>query len=321
MRKPINESKVLVTGGAGFIGSHLVDALLNARAQEVVIIDNMFLGRRSNLEEALELGAILYEEDAEDEEVLSNLVNRHQIDTVFNLATKALNYSFIDPQDAFLTNVVVLGNLLELQRKGTYQTLCHFSSSEVYGTACYEPMDEMHPYNPTTTYAGGKAAADIMLKTWVQMFDLDAFIIRPFNNYGPRQNWLPPLAGIIPLTISRILKGEMPEIHGTGCQSRDFIYVKDTVDATLKLYPVMQQGREVNVSAMGSIKMNDLVSRISQQMDYTGEVLYKERRTADVNCHNATNALCRSLIDYNTRGIDEGLQETIVWYKEKVQDD
>ena len=282
------------------------------------MIDNMFLGKRSNLNDALNKGAILYEQDAEDSDVLQEIIERHGIQIVFNLATKALIYSFMDPLDAFITNVNVLGNLLELQRKARFSTLCHYSSSEVYGTACYEPMDEKHPYNATTTYAGGKAAADIMLKTWVNMFDLDAFIIRPFNNYGPRQNWEPPLASVIPLTVSRILQGNPPEIQGSGRQSRDMIYVADTVDATLKLYYVMVPGQEVNVSADGNVSIVDLVSKIAQLMHYEGKILHTERRKADVDCHNATNTLCRSLIDLNIRGIDEGLVDTLNWYRENL---
>ncbi|MCL2807153.1 MAG: GDP-mannose 4,6-dehydratase [Coriobacteriia bacterium] len=317
-RRLIQGASVLVTGGAGFIGSHLVDALIDQGAAEVVVVDNMFLGKRSNLSEAIERGAVLYEQDAEELEALTKIIEHHNIDIVFNLATKALIYSFIDPLDAYMTNVVVMGNLLELQRRGAFNTLCHYSSSEVYGTAYYEPMDEQHPYNATTTYAGGKAAADIMLKTWVNMFDLDAFIIRPFNNYGPRQNWEPPLAGVIPLTVSRIMKGEAPELHGSGKQSRDLIYVSDTVDATIKLFEVMQPGREVNVSAEGTITMEDLIARIAKEMGYEGETVRVDRRKADVDCHNATNAFCKSLIELNIRSIDEGLPQTIAWYKENL---
>ncbi|MDR2672014.1 MAG: GDP-mannose 4,6-dehydratase [Coriobacteriales bacterium] len=318
MREELDSANILVVGGAGFIGSHLVDALLAQGSGQVVVIDNMFLGRRSNLASALDKGALLYEQDAEDALSLQEIVSRHNIKVVFNLATKALNYSFIEPLDAFVTNVVVLGNLLELQRAGAFKTLCHFSSSEVYGTAVYEPMDEHHPYNPTTTYAGGKAAADIMLKTWVSMFDLDAFIVRPFNNYGPRQNWEPPLAAIIPLTIQRILAGEKPEIHGSGSQSRDFIYVSDTVDATLKLYRVIAPGQEVNISAEGNISMQNVIEKIAEQLDYKGSMVKKPRRGADVDCHNATNGLVKSLIEFQTRSFDDGLGSTIAWYKDNI---
>lgn len=318
MRKAIKGSNILLVGGAGFIGSHLCDQVIAQGAAKVIVMDNMFLGKEENLAQAIAQGAVLYKEDAENYIRLEEIIEDNKIDIVFNLATKALNYSFIDPRDAFCTNTEVIGNLLQLQRRGKYETLCHFSSSEVYGSAVYEPMDEKHPYNPTTTYAGGKAAADIMLRTFVNMFDLDAFIVRPFNNYGPRQNAEPPLAGIIPLTAKRICNGIAPEIHGSGEQSRDFIYVLDTVDAVLKLYDKVERGQEVNISAQGSISMNEVITKVAALMGYSGEIVRKPRRGADVDCHNATNALVKSMIDFNTRSFDEGLEETIAWYKENL---
>ena len=319
MRSAIQGSHILITGGAGFIGSHLADRMLAEGAAQVVVIDNMFLGRESNLRDAIGRGAVLYKDDAEFSESVEYILQKHHVDIVFNLATKALNYSFINPKEAFTTNVTVIANLLELQRKGMFRTLCHFSSSEVYGTALYEPMDEKHPYNPTTTYAGGKAAADVMLKTYVNMFGVDAFIVRPFNNYGPRQNWEGPLAGIIPVTAKRILSGGSPEIHGTGEQCRDFIYVEDTVDAVVKLFGIMKAGDEVNVSACHKCSMRDLITQICQLMDYQGQIVTKPRRGADVECHNATNAKLCSLIDFKPIPFLQGLDKTLQWYKEMLK--
>lgn len=318
MRKDIKGSNILVVGGAGFIGSHLVDELVRGGANTVVVMDNMFLGSEENLKDAFAAGVTLYKEDAENYPRLEAIIEDNGIEIVFNCATKALNYSFIDPRDAFVTNVEVIGNLLELQRRKKFATLCHFSSSEVYGTALYEPMDEKHPYNATTTYAGGKAAADIMLRTYVNMFHIDAFIVRPFNNFGPRQNANPPMAAIIPITCRKILDGLPPEIHGSGKQSRDFIFVLDTVDAVLKLYGVMEAGQEVNISANGNTAMEDVVAKICTNMGYEGEILRKGRREADVDCHNATNALVKSLIDFKTIGFDEGLKITTDWYRENL---
>lgn len=318
MRKPIEGARVLVTGGAGFIGSHLADALLDQGAARVAIVDNLFLGKEENAAEAVSRGASFFVEDAEDADKLERIIRSEDIEVVFNLATKALNYSFINPRDAFDTNVKVIGNLLEMQRNGLFETLCHFSSSEVYGTALYTPMDEAHPRNPTTTYAGGKAAADLMLKTYESMFGVDAFIVRPFNNYGPRQNWEGPLAGIIPITARRIIEGGTPEIHGTGEQSRDFIYVRDTVKAVLALYEIAGKGADVNIAADGNISMNDLVEKICRIMGYRGEVARKARRGADVDCHMADNSLVKSLIDFETTSIDEGLSETLAWYENRL---
>ena len=319
MRPDIYNSTILVTGGAGFIGSHLVDRLLKDGAKEVIIIDNMFLGNEENLKDAISNGAVLYKDDIEISSSLDYVFEKHNIDIVFNCATKALNYSFVNPKNAYSTNVNGILNILEHQRKGDFKTLVHFSTSEVYGTAIYEPMDENHPINPTTTYAAGKAAADVAVCSWVNMFGLDAFIVRPFNNYGPRQNHKGYMAGIIPITVFRILNGISPEIHGTGLQSRDFIYVLDTVDAVIKLYPKMTRAESINISTDGQISMKDVICKITSFMNYKGIVIEKEARIADVECHNASNKKIKSMIDYKLTSFDDGLNKTIQWYEENIK--
>ncbi|UOR11541.1 dTDP-glucose 4,6-dehydratase [Halobacillus amylolyticus] len=320
MKRPsLVNSTILIIGGAGFIGSHLVDKLLTEGAAQIIIVDNLFMGKKENVEHALKKDVILHVEDAENQEALNYITEKYDIDIVFNCATKALNYSFINPSNAFLTNVLVLKNLLELQRKKAFQTLCHFSSSEAYGSAQYEPMDEEHPLVPTTTYAAGKAAADLMLQSYVKMFNLDAFLVRPFNNYGPRQNFEGALAGVIPLTIKKILEEDAPEIHGGGQQTRDFIYVEDTVDIVSKVFPIIKPGECVNITTDQQLSIKNVIETIIDVMKYKGKVIRKPNRTADVNSHRGSLEKLQNMVgQYHKTPFKDGIGATVHWVKANV---
>jgi len=317
MNRELQNSVILVTGGAGFIGSNLVERLIKEGAKEVIIIDNLFCGREENLPLSSYKNIFFYNDDAEILSSLEYIFEKHKIDIVFNLATKALNYSFVNPSNSFNVNTNIAINLLELLRNKKYKTLCHFSTSEVYGSAVYEPMDELHPKNPMTLYAAGKAAADIAVETYVRMFDVDAFIFRPFNNYGPRQNFRGYMAAVIPITAYRIFNSQKPVVYGTGEQSRDFIFVDDTIDALVKIFPLIKSGEAVNVSTDNQIAIKDVIRKVCDLMEYKGDIDFLPVRPADVQCHNADNSKIKSLINYNLTSFDEGMTKTINWYKKE----
>lgn len=315
----IKGKKVLVTGGAGFIGSHLCDELLRRGAEKVVCVDNFFLGKPENLAEARKhSNFVVYRDDARHFGVMHSIITREGVDVVFNMATIALNYSFFNPFDAYMVNVEIANTLLELLKTGAYKTLIHTSSSEAYGTAQYSPMDENHPTDPTTPYAAGKAAADLMVHSFAKVLPLDISIVRPFNNYGPRQNADGPLAGIIPATAKRLKSGEKPIIQGDGEQTRDFIYVKDTVRGLLLAYEnEASRGQIINLGSGRDFSMNHLLSRICAFMGYTGEWEHQPARTSDVRklCADITKA--RNLLHFEPEmDFDRGIEETLSWYRD-----
>ena len=313
----IKGKKVLVTGGAGFVGSHLCDALLQGGADKVVCLDNFFLGKMENLKEAsIHSNFILYRDDARNFGVLQAILEREKIEVVFNMATIALNYSFFNPFDAYMVNVEIANTLLELLKVGAYKTLIHTSSSEAYGTAQYSPMDENHPTDPTTPYAAGKAAADLMIHSFSKVLDMDISIVRPFNNYGPRQNAAGPLAGIIPATARRIKHGEKPVIQGDGEQTRDFVYVGDTVKGLIAAYEQeMSRGQIINLGTGTDVSMNHLLQEICDYMGYDGEWEHQPERKSDVKKLCADVSKARRLIGYvPDTDFSVGIRKTLDWY-------
>jgi len=314
----IQGKRVLVTGGAGFIGSHLVDQLIEEDVEKIVIVDNFFLGTMDNLEQALQnkKEITIYRESAADFYAMEAIFKKEGIDIVFNMATKALIYSFFNPIGAYMENVEIVRSLLELQKEGFFQTLIQCSSSEAYGTAQYTPMDENHPLLPTTPYAAGKAAADLFALSFYKTLDLDIRIVRPFNNYGPRQN-MKNLAGVIPLTIQRISKGLPPIIEGTGEQTRDFIFVKDTAYWLLQASKVQElKGKIVNLGTGNEIKIKNLVEKITSLMNYQGNIRYEKPRTADVLQHCASTENAVNILGFrDLTDLEKGLSETVGWYK------
>ncbi|MEI8321156.1 MAG: GDP-mannose 4,6-dehydratase [Alphaproteobacteria bacterium] len=311
--------KYLVLGGAGFIGSHFVDRLLKEQEAKVTVVDNFFLGNMKNLEDALSYNKKIkiYKEDAANTLSLNNIIHLEKPDIIINFATKALLYSFENPAEAFNVNNQIIINLLEALRLKKYQRLLHISTSEVFGSAVCEKINEDHPLLPETTYAAGKASADLAIRSYLNMFDLDVLVLRPFNNYGPRQN-REALAAIIPVTIMRILDKKEPIIEGDGLQTRDFIYVKDTVHIIKKFidHPHILKEKFYNIGSGIETNILSLVTEISNLMGFKGNFLYKPKRSADVQRHLAdTSRLKAAIKDIPLTPFSYGLSQTIEWYK------
>lgn len=316
----IDGSRMSVTGGAGFIGSHLVDRLIDEKPETLVIVDNFYLGEDKirNLASAKSRFPSLkvYHQDATKMQSMKQILKNESIEVVFDLATICLPASLIKPKWTYDTNVKIVSNLCELLRKDYFKTLIHFSSSEAYGSAEQVPMDESHPLKPTTPYGASKIASDHLILSYYKTFGIDVSIVRPFNTYGPRQNE-GTYAGVIPLTIKRILKGESPVIYGDGLQTRDYTYVTDVADATVKVYHTKStRGQVLNIASAKETTIKNLVSKIAELMNCKKPIVHDKPRPGDVRRFIGSNSLAKKLINYKPKvDFEEGLRHTIDWYR------
>jgi UDP-glucose 4-epimerase len=316
----LNSKSILVIGGAGFIGSHLVDRLIDERPEKLVVVDNFYFGKDKmrNLSSAkTRLPSLkVYNQDAAKMRSMRQILKNENIDVVFNLAVICLPVSLTRPKWTYDTNSAISSTLCELLRRDCYKTLVHFSSSEAYGDAEQIPMDENHSLRPTTPYGASKIASDHLVLSYIRTFDVDASIIRPFNAYGPRQNE-GSYAGVIPLTIGRILEGESPMIHGDGLQTRDYTYVTDTADAAVKIYYAKStRGKILNIASGKEMSIKNLISKIAELMNCSKPIIYAAPRPGDVRRFIGSNALAKKLINYEPKvDFNGGLRLTIDWYR------
>ena len=317
----LENKNVLVTGGAGFIGSHLCDALLKESVNKLIVIDNLFTGKKRNLKEAIEHKNFHFIiGDVTNFKLLNNIVIEQEIDVIFNFSVIPLPVSLNQPDFCNEQNVIMTQNVCEvIRRSKKIITLIHCSSSEVYGTARYTPMDEMHPIFAHTSYAASKAATDFLVYSYYKTFNIDMSIIRPFNNFGPRQNEA-NYAGIIPLTIKRILKNEKPVIYGDGKQTRDYIYAKDTAKCAIDIYKNQNtRGEIINIGSGKQTEILELVKNICKAMNYKNEIDFQEERPGDVRVHQADVKKAEKLIDFKSKtSIEQEVNETVKWYIKNI---
>ena len=314
----LKNKSVLVTGGAGFIGSHLVDRLIQEGPSRVVVVDNFFLGSESNLDLAFSVYPDLeiIRLDAADLGAMQDLVVDRGIDTVFDLAVVPLPTSLSFPALTIHTNVSVATTICEISRRELIQRFVHFSSSEAYGSARYVPMDEDHPHDSLTPYAASKSAADHIISSYVKTFGIDATVVRPFNNIGPRQN-PGSYAGIVPIVVKKVLAGEPIEIHGDGHQTRDLTFVRDTADFAVRIHDSeASRGITLNVATGTETSVNSLVKRLLVILGKTGHpIVHSEPRPGDVRRHLGDVRALHSLLgDVPAAISDDALAETVDWF-------
>ena len=299
---------VLVTGGAGFIGSHVVEGLL-ANGCSVTVLDNLSTGRQANLPQHEKLTFV--QGDIRDNAVVDKLVEK--CDVVIHLAAVAsVPASIADPIGTHEVNLVGTLNLLECARRHGGRRFIYASSAAVYGNTVNLPVAEDAPLNPLSPYAADKLAGEHYLGFYVREFGLSAVAFRFFNIYGPRQNPDSPYSGVISIFADRVRRSDTVTIHGDGHQTRDFVYVKDLsgllVDTALSTSAL--QGQSLNVGRGTECSLLELLDTLEKGSGIEVNRKFDRARAGDIRRSCADPTRLRAFAGrVPATGLDVGLAE------------
>lgn len=307
-------TRCLVTGGAGFIGSAIVDQLLDAGAAEVIVLDNFVRGTWSNLAAARERGGVkVVRGDICDSTLVNDLTS--SIDYVFHQAALRITRCADAPREA--VEVLINGtlNVLESAVRNHVKKVVAASSASVYGDPSYLPMDESHPFNNRTMYGAGKIACEQMLRAYYTTSGLPYTAFRYFNVYGPRMDIVGVYTEVLIRWLDAIEANQPPLIFGDGTQALDFVYVGDVARANLLATQTDVTDEVFNVGTGLQTSLNELCDLV---LELTGSSLRPEhreaRKVANVQLRRAAVDKAANLLDFQAKvSLREGLQELIRW--------
>ncbi|MDP3981317.1 MAG: SDR family oxidoreductase [Chlamydiota bacterium] len=312
------KTKVLVTGGAGFIGSHLVDALLE-RGYHVRVLDDLSTGKMENINHAI--GQIDFVQgDLTDTGALRLAVK--DITGIFHLgAIPSVIRSIENPFATHHVNVTGTMKLLVAAKEAGVKRLIFSSSSSVYGDSLVLPKTEDMALSPLSPYAASKAVGEYYCNVFHRVMGFPTVCLRYFNVFGPRQDPASFYAAVIPNFIAAFLNDQQPTIYGDGEQSRDFTYVQDVALANIKAFEADDSvcGESINVAPGNSVSVNRLADMIGGLLGKPSNPTHVAPRAGEVRDSMAGNEKCKRFFNYvpNTP-VDEGLQKTVAWYVDKA---
>lgn len=312
----MNKLHILVTGGAGFIGSHLCDQLL-LNGHKVVAVDNLINGKLRNIEQAQRNPDFSFiQEDILNASKMIELTKG--VDVIFHLACLGVRHSIHSPRENHLVNAEGSLNMLEAARANHVKHFYYISTSEIYGDVKTFPINEFAVPLPKTVYGSSKLAGENYAYSYFQCYQLPVTVLRIFNNYGPRAHYEGDAGEVIPRSIVNMLYGKNPIIFGDGSVTRDFFFVKDTAKVLSELINIKGlAGEIINIGTGEEITMKHLMEQLITLVNNGNHIEYLDDRPADVPRLWVDNAKFKTITGFKSAvSFEQGLTETINYYKD-----
>ena len=310
-----NQKLYLVTGGAGFIGSHIAESLVK-RGERVRVLDNLMTGKRENLDHLVDKLEFI-EADIRDANTTRQAMEGVSI-VYHEAAIPSVPRSVADPQLSHDVNVNGTFNVLMAARDAGVKRVIFAASSSAYGDTEVLPKTETMLPNPLSPYAAAKLVGELYCQTFTRVYGLETVALRYFNVFGPRQDPTSPYSGVISKFVTALLNNEAPTIFGDGEQSRDFTYIANVVDANLRAAEAPEAvGQVMNLGIGQRITLNQLFEELQKIIGTNLKPNYSPTRAGDVRHSLADIARAENLLGYCPLvGLAEGLEYTVDWYRE-----
>ncbi len=307
--------KAIVTGGAGFVGSNLVESLLED-GLEVISIDDYSAGKERNLEDLKErFGDQLTAANCDITNKKDLATYFKGVDVVFHQACSKMTICLKDPLRDLEVNAAGTFNLLELARDTSVKKFVHVSTGSVYGIAQYFPTDEKHPVNPTSYYGVSKLAGEKYVRAFAHLYDMDTSILRYYHVYGPKQD-SGDYGGVMGIFCKQAIKNEDLTIFGDGTQIRSFTYVKDVVNINKLVALKGGKGEAYNCASGLKVSINDIAQKITKMAGATSKINYADWKPGDIKDFEVSHQKIEDLgFEFEYLDFDKGLQKTFDWYK------
>ncbi len=309
----IVNSRVLLVGGAGLVGSHLAEELLKEDIKEIIIFDNFVRGRLVNLSKVSPDKRVkIIKADMLDEKSLNEASKN--IDFIFHLAALWLLHCQEKPTEGFEVNAKGTLNVLEAAKNNQIKKLIFSSSASVYGDPIFVPMTEEHPFNNRTMYGATKIAGEQFCRFYYSRYGLDYLALRYFNIYGSRQDYRGAYVSVIMKALDRIKEGQPPIIHGDGSQAYDFIHVRDVARANIAALKSPATDEAVNIASGIKTSINEIVKLILELTDSNLKPQYKDGKPEFVTERKASIDKAKKLLGFTAEiSLRNGLKELIEW--------